>query len=323
VAELSRAGGTPHLVGGRRGFADPRWVWRLLTLERDLRPDVVHLHSPALAAVVRPLVRAVPHRPALVSTEHNLWGSFSLATRVLNGLTLPLDDLRLAVSDEVRDSAWRALRSETEVLVHGVPVADLQARRPERSAARTDLGLGDHEVLVVTIANFRAKKDYPTLLAAAKRATDEESRLRFVSVGHGPDEEALLHEHRRLGLGDRFRFLGYHADPARVLSAADVFTLTSRHEGLPISLLEALALGLPTVVSAVGGIPQVVRPDIEGRLVSAGDVGGFATAYVELARDPSARDILGRAAADRAKAFDIGQTARALAGIYDRVARRR
>jgi glycosyltransferase involved in cell wall biosynthesis len=323
VPELEAAGGTAHLLGGRRGLADVRWVWRLRRLVQRIEPDVVHLHSPAVAAVARPVLRLRPNRPALVSTEHNLWESFGRLTRVLNGLTLPLDDVRLAVSDEVRESAWPRPRARTEVLVHGVPVRRLQARRAERAKARVVLGVSDDDVLVVTIANFREKKDYPTLLAAAAKARREEPRLTFVSIGQGPLEAELQAMHVRLGLGGGFRFLGYHSDPAHVLAGADIFTLTSRHEGLPISLLEAIALGLPVVVSAVGGIPHVVRNDVEARLVSAGDVEGFAAAYVALARDASKRAALGRAAADRAKGFDIGQAARTLIEIYERAARHR
>lgn len=323
AAELAAAGATPHLIGGRRGLADPRWVRRLGALERRLRPDVVHLHSPAVAVVARPLLRVRRHRPAIVSTEHNVWPSFNRLTRVLNAMTLPLDDARLAVSEQVRDSAWKRLRAGTEVVVHGVPVARLRARRVERAAARTELGLGDDDVLVVTIANFREKKDYPTLLAAASRARSTEPSLRFVSIGQGPLEDELLGEHERLGLGDGFRFLGYHPDPARVLAAADLFTLTSRHEGLPIALLEALALGVPVVVSGVGGIPRVVSDGVEGRVLPSGDVDAFADAFAALASSSAERDRLGRAALQRAEVFDISRAARTLAAVYERVARLR
>jgi glycosyltransferase involved in cell wall biosynthesis len=275
-----------------------------------------------MAAIVRPIVRARRRRPGLVSTEHNLWESFSPITRALNGATVPLDDLTLAVSEEVRRSAWRRLQARTRVLQHGIPVEQLSARSAERESARTELEVADDAVLVATIANFREKKDYPTLLAAAEAAVATEPRLRFVSVGQGPLENQLRDLHGRTALGDRFRFLGYQADPARVLAAADVFTLTSRYEGLPVALLEALALGLPAVVSRVGGIPDVVRQDVEGTLIEPGDVAGFTAAYVLLARDEGRRQRLGRGAAARAGAFDIARTAEVLEELYRAVARR-
>lgn len=324
VPELEAAGGTTHLLADDRGLADPRWPLRLLGAVRRLRPDVVHLHSPAVAALARPLLRArllgprrarAP-RPLLVSTEHNQWGSFGRATRVANALTLPLDDVRLAVSEQVRDSAWARWRSRTEVLVQGIPVEALARRRQEREAGRAELGLAPDDVLVAHVGNLREKKDHATLLAAARQAVDAEPRLRFVSIGQGPLEAEIRARHGQLGLGERFRLLGYHPDPAHVLAAADVFTLTSRHEGLSIALLEALALGLPAVASRVGGVPSVIRPGQEGLLVEPGDVESFAECYLTLARDPQARRRMAEAGTIRARDFDIARTQRWLEARY-------
>jgi glycosyltransferase involved in cell wall biosynthesis len=316
VPELVALGAGVHLLAGARGLADPRWPVRLRALVRETRPDVVHLHSPAVASVARPVLRARRRRPVVVSTEHNLWGSFGRVTRVANALTLPLDDVRLAVSEQVRDSTWTRWRPRTEILLHGVPLEALAARRPERTEARAELGLSGDDVLVVHVGNLREKKDHATLLAAAGAALGAEPRLRFASIGQGPLEAQVRARHAQLALGDRFALLGYHPDPARVLAAADIFTLTSRHEGLPIALLEALAMGLPAVASAVGGIPTVLRPGIEGVLVEPGDVEGFATAYLDLARDPQRRATLGAAAITRAADFDIAQTQRWLEDRY-------
>jgi glycosyltransferase involved in cell wall biosynthesis len=316
VGPLEAAGGTAHLLAGPRGFGDPRWPLRLRRLVRRLRPAVVHVHSPAVAAITRPLVRALPGRPVLVSTEHNEWGSFGLLTRAANAATLALDDVRLAVSEEVRASSSVRSRAHTEVLVHGVPLTDIEGRRSERDDARAELGLAAGEVLVAHVANLREKKDHATLLAAAAAALEAEPRLRFVSVGQGPLAADVGRLHAELGIGDRFDLAGYHDDPVRVLAAADVFTLTSRHEGLPISLLEAMAVGLPSVVSAVGGIPSVVRHDVEALLVAPGDVAGFRDAYVALARDQARRRRLADAAVKRAAAFDIGRAAARLEERY-------
>jgi glycosyltransferase involved in cell wall biosynthesis len=308
VPELTAVGAGVHLLAGARGLADPRWPLRLAALVRRTRPDVVHLHSPAVASVARPVLRARRGRPAVVSTEHNLWGSFGRVTRVANALTLPLDDVRLAVSERVRDSTWARWRPRTEVLIHGVPLEALAARRSERAESRAELGLPADAVLVVHVGNLREKKDHVTLLEAARIALEAEPRLRFASIGQGPLEAQIRARHAQLGLGDRFALLGYHPDPARVLAGSDLFTLTSRHEGLPIALLEALAMGLPAVASAVGGIPTVLRPGIEGVLVEPGDVEGFANAYLDLARDQRRRAILSAAAIERAADYDIART---------------
>ncbi len=252
----------------------------------------------------------------MVSTEHNQWAAFSRTTRIANALTLPLDDLRLAVSEEVRRSAWPRWQRNTTVLIHGIPVRRLMARRGERAAARRDLGIDDADILVTTIANLREKKDYPTLLAAARQAIALEPRLRFVAVGHGPLEADLRARHAELGLGDRFRFLGYQRDPAHILAASDIFTLTSRHEGLSIALLEAFALGVPAITSRAGGIVSVLEAGGPGILVPIGAVEEFAASYVGLARDHDRRRALGELAGSRATHFDIETTQRWLEATY-------
>jgi glycosyltransferase involved in cell wall biosynthesis len=321
VPMLHAVGATTHLVGGKRGLLDPRWPARLLRLVHQTRPDVVHIHSPAVASVVRILLRLRRSRPVIVSTEHNVWPSFGRITRVANGITLGLADARLAVSEEVRTSAWSRLRPGLDVAIQGIPVGELRARRSERAVARSSLGLDDAAVLVVTVANFREKKDYPTLLQAVAEVDDP--RLRFLSVGQGPLESQLRDLHDRLGLGDRFTFLGYVPDPLSIVAAADVFVLTSRHEGLPIALLEAMALGVAPVVSAVGGIPEVVTDGVSGLLIQPGDAAGFGEAFRRLADDSAERARLGAAAAARAGDFDIAITERHLEDRYRALLARR
>lgn len=316
VAELLDTGSRVHMLGGDRGMADPRWPFRLLRLVRDRRPDVVHLHSPAVAAIARPILRSLRHRPLLVSTEHNQWGSFHPLTRMANEITLPLTDLHLAVSNEVRASMPPRDQRRTEVLVHGIPVNEVVSRGGDRAEARQRLGAGPDDVVVTIIANFREKKDYPTLLAAAAKATRVEPRLRFYSVGKGPLEGELKRRHAELGLGSSFEFLGYQSNPAHILAGSDLFTLTSRHEGLSIALLEALALGVPAVVSAVGGMQSVMSGLDGALLLPAGDAERFADAYVALARDPERRAVMAKCAAIHAQNFDIQKTQRWLEDRY-------
>lgn len=315
MGALEEAGVTCHLLGGRRGLADPRWLLRLRRLLRN-EYDVVHVHSPAVAAAVRPVVRSMRRRPALVATEHNLWSSFGRVTRAANQATLSLDDLHLAVSDEVRDSMSPKARGRTRVVVHGVPVADLHGRRVEREAQRAKLGLGDDDIVVTTVANMRWTKDYPNLLRAALAVTAEHPNVRFLAAGQGPLEAEIRSEANRLGLGDRFRVLGYVDDTAPLLSASDVFVLASRAEGLPIAMLEAMAMGLPVVATAVGGIPKVLTDGVEGRLVPAGEPEVLAKAIGEVTSDPGRRAAMAAAAGERVRDFDIDRAARHLESLY-------
>ena len=304
--------------------ADLRWVRRLRELVRAARIDVVHVHSPMVAALARPALRVLPrrNRPVLMGTEHNVWSSHHPVTRWANRLTLPLETATLAVSDEVRASMPSRLGRRAEVVIHGVDVDAIAGRRGERGAARAELGVSSDQLLVATVANLRTNKDYPTMLAAARQLADAGEPVHFVSVGQGPLAKQLEEERDELGLADRFRFLGYREDPIRVLAAADVFCLSSRFEGLPISLLEAMAVGLPVVATKVGGIPSVVTDGREGRLVPAGDPAALANAVAGL-RDPTLRSRWAAAAAERVRAFGIERAAQRQQELYERLAGRR
>jgi glycosyltransferase involved in cell wall biosynthesis len=317
VAELGSRDVPAVCLDGRREV-DPRWVRRLRDLVRRERIDLVHVHSPLVAALARPALRALPRqdRPALMGTEHNVWSSHHPATRWANRLTLPLEDATLAVSDEVRASMPPRLARRTEVVIHGVDVDAIASRREERGGARAELGVSHDWLLVATVANLRTQKDYPTLLQAARLLADAGEPVRFVSVGQGPLAGHLEAERDRLGLGERFRFLGYREDPVRVLVAADVFCLSSRFEGLPIAMLEAMAAGLPVVATRVGGVPTVITDGREGRLVPAGDPAALAAAVAEM-RDLELRGDRAAAATERVRDFAIDRAVQRQQELYE------
>lgn len=324
VAALVEAGVPTTCLDGARPW-DLRWVGRLRRRLVARPVDVVHVHSPLVAAFTRVMVRTLPRRarPGLVYTEHNRWPRHAPATRVLNRLTIGLDDADLAVSDDVRASMSARVRPRVEVLVHGVDLEAVRAAAAGREQARAELGVGPDDVVVGIVANFRREKAYEVFLAAAATAIAEEPSLRFVSVGQGPLEAEMRDRLARLGAGDRIRLLGYRDDAVRVMSGFDVCTLTSTHEGLPVSLMDALALGLPVVATAVGGVPQAVTDGVEAVLAPPGRPGRLADAYVALARDPARRARMAEAARARSARFDVTVAAARQAELYRELAARR
>ena len=321
VAELEDAGVTVQCLDSRRAF-DIRWAARLRRLL--LEPpgfDVVHLHSPMVAGVARVVIRTLPARvrPRVVSTEHNEWRSFKRPTRVINSITFPLDDAHLAVSDDVRESVPPRLRGRVETVVHGIPVDDALKARAHRAEARAELGIGPDDIVIGTIANFRAQKAYPDLLEAVRLAVARVPNLYALAVGQGPLERDVKRHHEALGLGHRFRFLGHRDDVFRVLAACDIFALASLYEGYPVALMEALAVGLPVVATGVGGVRDAVRPDVEGLLVPPGRPDLLAAALEELALDPARRARMAASAMERGGQYDIVHAVRRIEAVYDRL----
>ena len=125
-----------------------------------------------------------------------------------------------------------------------------------------------------------------------------------------------------LGLGDRFEFLGFRPDAVELMSAFDIFCLASHHEGLPIVLMEALALGLPVVATRVGGIEEIVTDGVEAVLVPPRQPDRLARALIDLARAPQRRAEMAQRSRDRGELLDAPTTVATIEGVYREIVAR-
>jgi glycosyltransferase involved in cell wall biosynthesis len=303
---------------------DPRWVPHLRGLLGSGHYDIVHLHSPYVAGLARLVIRTLPasRRPRVVSTEHNVWSSHTRSTRALNAATFPLGDAWLAVSDEVRASIPERLRGRVEVVVHGIVLADVASTAAARESVRAELAIQPGEVVVATVANFRAQKAYPDLLAAARLLADHNVPARFVIIGQGPLEAEIRALRASLQLEHSVDLLGFRPDVLRILAGCDLFALASHYEGYPIAIMEALAAGLPIVATAVGGVPDGVHDGVEGLLIPPRRPELLADAIEALVRDPQRRAAMSVAAAERGRGYDIESAVRRIEQIYRDLAHR-
>lgn len=297
--------------------SDRWWPVRLARLVRSGQFGAVHVHSPLPGSVARLAVRSmVRRRPRVVTTEHNAWGTFAKPTRLLNRWTSSWDDATFAVSDEVRNSMRGATRRRAVTLVHGIDVAAVTALRAERDSVRAELGIGADEFVIGTVANFREQKDHPTLLRAAREFIDRGGRAKWLIVGQGPLEHETHQLAAELGLTDAVTFTGFRADAARVQSAFDVFTLSSRWEGLPVALMEALAVGTPIAATAVGGVAETLVNGESALLVPPGEPTALAEAWSTLQRDGALRRHLGMTSMGLAHRFDVRRAQATVESTY-------
>jgi len=316
------AGGTPvHSLGGR-GNWDLRWMARLRALILNGRFDVVHFHLPYTATLGRLVVASIPHtkRPAIVYTEHSQWNKMALLIRGLNRATIGLDQSLIMISQAGRDALPRTLRGRARVIVHGIDLSRserLLARRDEvRNEVRSELGVPEGEVVVLTVANLRPEKGYDVLLDTARLVVDRDLPVRFVAVGRGPLEQELRERHRRLGLGERFQFLGPREDVLNLMIGSDVFALASRQEGLPVVLMEATSVGVPIVATSVGAVPLVITDGVDGLIVPPQRAVELADALELVISRPELRNRLAQGAKSRSSMFDLASASREVEGIY-------
>lgn len=268
---------------GIAGFA------RLVHLVRDLRPQVIHgyLFGPNLFAALAGRLAGVP---AVVVAKRNVDAFETRRQIVVQRFAHRLATHVTAVSEAVADSvvALGVPRSRITVIPNGVDAARFLSLAPVEEARRA-LG-ADASPLVGSVGCLAARKDYGTLLEALRLLGDRGLAFRAALVGDGPDRGTLEARAATLGLADRVRFLGERGDIERLLPGMDVFVLSSREEGIPNALLEAMAAGRACVATAVGGTPEVLHDGETGWLVPPGEPGALADALEQaLARPDEAR----------------------------------
>ncbi|GAA3255664.1 glycosyltransferase family 4 protein [Nonomuraea helvata] len=291
---------------------------RLATVVRRLRPDVLNLHSPLPAALIRLTSRLSWPRPALVSTVHNV--RYRVPTMLLDRATRWLDARTVAVSPQVARAVVSRGARRLHTRIHGVDVAEQRRAAMDAARTRIEWDIPESAFLIVHVANLRPQKDHETLIQAAATVVARDPRAMFVLAGTGPLHHQVAR--RVAGLGsDSVRFLGGVPGAARLIAAADLLVLSSAHEGLPVVIMEALAAGVPVVSTRVGGVPDLVQHGQNGFLTRPGDPEALAEVIMRAA-SPANHTRLRAGARDSADLVDIDQAGAWFDKLYDEVCSR-
>ena len=297
-----------------------RALWAMVALFRAERPDMVHAHMP-ISGVLARLAARIAGVPRVAYTCHGfLFNQPGPRWRRALGLVMEwfggrLTDVTLTVSTEEAADARRLWIARRAVPVgNGRDPARFRPDPDARARVRRALGVPDEVVVVVIVSRLVRHKGYPELLAAMRDVPGAELWVvgERLPSDHGADLEPLF---AGSGLGSRLRRLGYRADVADVLAAADIFTLPSHFEGLPMSVIEAMLTGLPVVATAIRGPREQVVDGETGLLVPPATVAPLAAALRRLVADPALRARMG--AAGRARAVALYDEAAVLARTLD------
>ncbi len=325
LAELEAAG-VPSVALGARHRGDLAVVLRLAALLRRERIDLLHSHL-FLANLAGRIAGRLAGVPVILSHQHDTDVWMRPHHRLLERWSVRLADRVITCSEAVR--VWEietiGLPPDKVTTLRNAIVPPAEPGDADRRAVRQALGIAPDEVVVGTLGRLHEpKKGLSVFIDAAAAVLARVPRARFVLAGDGPSRAELEARAARAGLGDRLLFAGARRDVTRLLSAYDLFVQPSRWEGFGLTLVEAMAVGLPVVATDVGGIPEIVRHGRDGVLVPAGDAAALALAIADLLDDPARRSAFAAEGRHRAHTeFHIDRLVAETAALYrDALARR-
>ena len=279
---------------------DARAVAAVRRLMAETQAGLLHTHMAKAGTIGRVAATTMPRRPRTVHTFHGhvLEGYFTPRVQrafveIERALARRTDAL-IAVSPEIRDalqSLGIGARREFHVIPLGLDLAPFLSVTGPNQELRRHLGLAPDQPLVGIVGRLVPIKGVEVLLDAMALLPG----VHLAVVGDGEERVALTERARAAGLSDRVHFVGWWHDIPSAMGDCDVVVLTSRNEGTPVALIEALAAGRPVVATDVGGVRHVVGDGVSGWLAPPGDAGAVAALVRRLLDDPEARDAFGRA----------------------------
>lgn len=310
-------------------------VRALLALGRIVfreRPDVVHTHTAKagalgrVAALAYNLTRPRARRCVVVHTFHGhvFEGYFgplgSAAVLAAERLLAVASDRIVTISPRQRSAIVDRFKvsppRRVSVVPLGLELDDFFAIEGRSARLCEALGFPAESFLLGCVGRLVRVKDIATLIDAVEMAASQVPAVRLVVVGDGSERAALERHVRERGLGSRVVFTGWRRDLPEVYAGLDAVALSSRNEGTPVALIEAMAAGRPVVATAVGGVPDLVEDEVSGILVPPGHARALADAVVRLARDGETRASFGRRGREAARRFEAPHLIEALDALY-------
>jgi glycosyltransferase involved in cell wall biosynthesis len=305
----------------KRGF-DYRMFQRVSRAVTASQPDLIHTHLHALnyaipAIIANRAIAAVHTVHSIAERERRRIGK--LAPKLLFARRVA----PVAIAAEVQASIRRVYGSESVSIPNGIPLDVYRSPGMSRADWRQREGFQEEDVLFVCVGRMDKVKNHGLLIDAFALAFPEAPNSNLILVGDGDLRHDLVRQAAALGLSERVHFLGARHDIPAILGACDVYTFASSYEGSPLSVMEAMAAGLPIVGTAVGGVPEMVPNDRAGILTPPGNASMMAAVLVRLYNDMQLRLEMGAYATRHAAQFDIQTMARSYELLYCELVGRR
>jgi glycosyltransferase involved in cell wall biosynthesis len=286
----------------------PAEVIRLRNLLRRIRATVVHTHNTRALLYAGPAAKLARVK-RIIHTRHGQSFGKSKRDRWLRRIGSQLADTVVCVSHDSRRLAGREgiAASRLRTIWNGIDATRFIGAQPQGGGP------------AIAVGRLSPEKDFATLIRAAALVVAEAPEFSLQLAGGGACEGQIRELSISAGLGSSIKLLGPVSDIPGLMASGSLFVLSSLTEGISLTILEAMAAGLPVVATAVGGNPEVIADKVTGLLVPAGDPRRLADALLELWRDTGKRATLGEAGRQRVRElFDIRRTVAAYELLYDR-----
>lgn len=240
------------------------------------------------------------------------WLVFYPVEKLLSYIT----DVLVTINKEDYDRALKHFKAKSTVHINGIGVdlEKIEACVSDRQTLRSQIGIKDSDIMLVSVGELRKLKNHKTIIQAM--AIVNNPSVHYVIAGSGPLKEELEKTAEELGLKNNVHLLGFCTNIYEILKSSDIFCFPSYREGMPVSLMEAMAAGLPAVVSTVRGNTDLIVPDEGGFLYSSDDVRGFAEGIQKLVQNQEMRHRMGEYNKERIKDYDIKLVREELSNVY-------
>jgi glycosyltransferase involved in cell wall biosynthesis len=300
----------------------PLYLATLPALLLAKRPDILHCHLIPSNIIAKPL-GALLGVPLILNHDHT-----NDPHRINNKLLLALDKstnrfarhlIAVAAACQNFLIQHESIPPEKITLVpNAIDLRRFSPRKADRTESRKKFGLPLDAKVIAGVGRLNAQKNFSLFLDIAAALAPRFPEARFLLAGEGPEEILLREKARSLGLADRIVFAGYVADTRQAYVAADLLLMPSRFEGLPMTLLEAMAMGLPVVASKLDGIAEVIEDGREGFLVESTDAAGFVERCATLLENPAkSPEFAANARAKIEARYSVERMTSAVEAIYD------
>jgi N-acetyl-alpha-D-glucosaminyl L-malate synthase BshA len=315
--EFLKAGVKVYKIGYRQKL-NPCIVWKIVSIIRREKPDIIHTHLPH-ATIWGRMAAALSGCRVVLTTEHNtcVWKRSRGAFYILYKLTYRRNGAIIAISHAVKNEMIRRFgipEGYIQVIYNGV---ELNALKGKSEIPEELDGIG--HPIIGTVGRLHRVKGHEYLIEAFGKIQKRYANANLVIVGDGREKSRLKWLSQELGLQGSVHFLGTKKNIYGILSMMDIFVFPSLQEGLGIALIEACAAGKPCVASKIGGIPEVTEDGVTGFLVPPGDDTAIAEKVIELLEDEEKAKGMGNSARSFCRQqFNIERKVEALQSLYIR-----